>query len=137
MVRHQGFEPLNTNSMAPAVLHGSLRHCGYVSACVSTSCQYLVHGFLHMHHKRAKGLTVVLSTYQSLPTVAEAQKLGVDKFDLGICDEAHRTTGVTLADNDIVRRSCARQDGAGPADARRRGAAVAEDWITSGFDCVA
>ncbi len=52
------------------------------------------------YRKRAKGLTVVFSTYQSLPVVAEAQKLGVDAFDLVICDEAHRTTGVTLAGDD-------------------------------------
>ncbi|BBY54592.1 DEAD/DEAH box helicase [Mycobacterium koreense] len=52
------------------------------------------------YRKRAKGLTVVFSTYQSLPVVAEAQKLGVDEFDLVICDEAHRTTGVTLAGDD-------------------------------------
>ena len=52
------------------------------------------------HRKRAKGLTVVFSTYQSLPTVAQAQTLGVDDFDLVICDEAHRTTGVILADGD-------------------------------------
>lgn len=48
------------------------------------------------HRKRAKGLTVVFTTYQSLPVIAEAQKLGVAPFDLIICDEAHRTTGVTL-----------------------------------------
>ena len=47
--------------------------------------------------KRAKGLTVVFSTYQSLPAVHDAQALGLDEFDLVICDEAHRTTGVTLA----------------------------------------
>ena len=47
--------------------------------------------------KRAKGLNVVFSTYQSLPAVHDAQKLGLDDFDLVICDEAHRTTGVTLA----------------------------------------
>ena len=52
------------------------------------------------HRKRAKGLTVVFSTYQSLPTVADAQALGLDEFDLVICDEAHRTTGVTLAGED-------------------------------------
>ena len=52
------------------------------------------------HRRRAKGLTVVFSTYQSLPTVAEAQALGVNDFDLVICDEAHRTTGVTLAGED-------------------------------------
>ncbi|MFE7422566.1 DEAD/DEAH box helicase [Rhodococcus sp. NPDC057529] len=48
------------------------------------------------HRKRAKGLTVVFTTYQSLPVVAAAQKDGVDRFDLVICDEAHRTTGVKL-----------------------------------------
>ncbi len=52
------------------------------------------------HRKRAKGLTVVFSTYQSLPAVAEAQRLGVDAFDLVICDEAHRTTGVTVSGDD-------------------------------------
>ncbi|MCK8673951.1 DEAD/DEAH box helicase [Rhodococcus sp. HM1] len=52
------------------------------------------------HRKRAKGLTVVFTTYQSLPVVAEAQKNGVDAFDLVICDEAHRTTGFTVADGD-------------------------------------
>lgn len=52
------------------------------------------------HRKRAKGLTVVFTTYQSLPAVAAAQGLGVDPFDLVICDEAHRTTGVTLFGED-------------------------------------
>lgn len=52
------------------------------------------------HRKRAKGLTVVFTTYQSLPVVAAAQELGVDQFDLVICDEAHRTTGVTLFGGD-------------------------------------
>ena len=55
----------------------------------------------HMaHRKRSKGLTVVFTTYQSLPTVAGAQGHGVDPFDLVICDEAHRTTGVTVAGAD-------------------------------------
>ena len=40
-------------------------------------------------------LTVIFSTYQSLATITEAQKLGLGEFDLVICDEAHRTTGVT------------------------------------------
>ncbi|MCX0270042.1 DEAD/DEAH box helicase [Nocardia zapadnayensis] len=51
--------------------------------------------------KRAKGLTVVFTTYQSLPAVAAAQtQHGVEPFDLVICDEAHRTTGVTLFGED-------------------------------------
>jgi len=44
------------------------------------------------------GMTVVFATYQSIDAVAEAQSLRGDTFDLVICDEAHRTTGVTLAD---------------------------------------
>ncbi|MFE9912869.1 DEAD/DEAH box helicase [Streptomyces clavifer] len=43
------------------------------------------------------GLTVVFSTYQSIATVSAAQKKGLPRFDLILCDEAHRTTGVTLA----------------------------------------
>ncbi|ASR55826.1 type ISP restriction/modification enzyme [Cellulomonas sp. PSBB021] len=42
-------------------------------------------------------LTVVFSTYQSIAVVAEAQSRGLADFDLVICDEAHRTTGATLA----------------------------------------
>ncbi|MDK4311740.1 DEAD/DEAH box helicase [Corynebacterium accolens] len=50
--------------------------------------------------KRAKGLNIVFSTYQSLPAVHDAQQQGLDDFDLVICDEAHRTTGITLAGED-------------------------------------
>ena len=42
--------------------------------------------------------TVIFSTYQSIDTVIEAQRLGIGDFDLIICDEAHRTTGITLGD---------------------------------------
>ena len=52
------------------------------------------------HRKRAAGMTVVFTTYQTLPAVSNAQSLGVDPFDLVICDEAHRTTGITLAGED-------------------------------------
>jgi predicted helicase len=45
------------------------------------------------------GLTVFFSTYQSIQVVHEAQNAGLGEFDLIICDEAHRTTGVTLADD--------------------------------------
>lgn len=44
-----------------------------------------------------EGMTVVFSTYQSIEAVAEAQRAGMPDFDLIICDEAHRTTGATLA----------------------------------------
>ena len=49
------------------------------------------------------GVTVVFSTYQSIQVIADAQKHGFGEFDLIICDEAHRTTGVTLAGRGRVR----------------------------------
>ncbi|MCY3538346.1 MAG: DEAD/DEAH box helicase family protein [bacterium] len=45
----------------------------------------------------AGGLKVVFSTYQSLDRVAKAQEMAGADFDLVICDEAHRTTGVEAA----------------------------------------
>ena len=39
-------------------------------------------------------MTVVFSTYQSMGAVVGAQQKSGKKFDLVICDEAHRTTGV-------------------------------------------
>ena len=48
----------------------------------------------------AARMTVVFSTYQSIDAVSAAQKQGFPVFDLIICDEAHRTTGVTLAGED-------------------------------------
>lgn len=45
-----------------------------------------------------EGLEVVFSTYHSIDAVSAAQAEGIGEFDLIICDEAHRTTGVTLAD---------------------------------------
>ena len=45
----------------------------------------------------ADKVTVVFSTYQSIAVVAQAQAMGLGDFDLVICDEAHRTTGETLA----------------------------------------
>ncbi len=50
--------------------------------------------------KRAEGMKVVFSTYQSLEAIHQAQKLGAEPFDLIICDEAHRTTGVTMPGDD-------------------------------------
>jgi predicted helicase len=46
--------------------------------------------------KSKEKMNVILSTYQSIGIIHEAQKLGMGKFDLVIADEAHRTTGVTL-----------------------------------------
>ena len=54
--------------------------------------------------KDENGFTAVFSTYQSIGAITEAQSRefghGIPEFDLIICDEAHRTTGVTLEGED-------------------------------------
>ena len=42
----------------------------------------------------AEAMTVVFCTYHSLPIVEAAQDDGAPEFDLALCDEAHRTTGI-------------------------------------------
>jgi predicted helicase len=41
-------------------------------------------------------MTVVFSTYHSIGVIHDAQELGLADFDLVVCDEAHRTTGVSF-----------------------------------------
>lgn len=48
----------------------------------------------------ADKITVIFSTYQSLSVVAKAQGMGLPEFDLIVCDEAHRTTGAAMSDDD-------------------------------------
>ena len=71
----------------------------------TTSARQIVrqHRLVHQHAELAKTppqMTVVFSTYQSIAAVSEAQKAGLPEFDLIICDEAHRTTGVTISGED-------------------------------------
>ena len=51
----------------------------------------------------AERMTVVFSTYQSIQTLTAAHEYGLPRFDLIICDEAHRTTGATLAGDDEIQ----------------------------------
>jgi len=72
----------------------------------STDVKNIVRQFHQIGKKENKGMTVVFSTYQSIEVIAKAQKEichtypHLDEFDLIICDEAHRTTGVSLAGED-------------------------------------
>lgn len=75
----------------------------------STSITNILRQFERFKQSTNKGMTVVFSTYQSIEVISNAQKglLAKDKsentygiFDLIICDEAHRTTGVTLSGSD-------------------------------------
>ena len=70
----------------------------------STNTNDIIHQFNHFKLSGKTGMTVVFSTYQSIEVIARAQKEiiknGFGEFDLIICDEAHRTTGVSLAGED-------------------------------------
>lgn len=48
----------------------------------------------------ADAMTVVFSTYQSIQVVADVQAATGLVFDLIVCDEAHRTTGMSSADEE-------------------------------------
>ncbi len=68
----------------------------------STSVEQIKHQFQALLHDKREGLLVVFSTYQSIERVAAAQRAVGEAmdFDFIICDEAHRTTGVTLKDEE-------------------------------------
>lgn len=71
----------------------------------TTSARQIIrqHRAIHSMAERKKTpaqMTVVFSSYQSIDAVSQAQKAGLPGFDLIICDEAHRTTGVTLSGED-------------------------------------
>lgn len=70
----------------------------------STNVENILHQFKQIKDRNLPGMTVVFSTYQSIDVISKAQKVlitnGFNEFDLIICDEAHRTTGVTLASED-------------------------------------
>ena len=50
--------------------------------------------YSQLNYDDPDSLSVVFSTYQSIQVVSDAQKKGLPAFDLIICDEAHRTTGM-------------------------------------------
>ena len=76
----------------------------YLAFPASTDVRTIVRQFDAARAKNPEGMTVIFSTYQSIERVAEAQhflnqrKAKSAVFDLIICDEAHRTTGVSLSD---------------------------------------
>jgi len=69
----------------------------------STNTDYILYQLEAIRHEGRKGMTVVFSTYQSIEVISRAQQELLKRtkgeygiFDLIICDEAHRTTGISL-----------------------------------------
>lgn len=66
----------------------------------STDIKNITHQFDYIKASKKEGMTVVFSTYQSIDVIAKVQQRLKFIFDLIICDEAHRTTGVILKDTE-------------------------------------
>lgn len=73
----------------------------------STNTDYILYQIENIRREDRKGMTVVFSTYQSIEVISRAQSELLKRtqneygiFDLIICDEAHRTTGVSLKGTD-------------------------------------
>lgn len=80
----------------------------------STNVKEILRQFDQIKRANKPGMTVVFSTYQSIDVISKAQAALIKEnikeskanknpygiFDLIICDEAHRTTGVTLSDEE-------------------------------------
>ena len=69
----------------------------------STNTDYILYQLEVIRHEGRNGMTVVFSTYQSIEVISRAQQELLKRtkgeygiFDLIICDEAHRTTGISL-----------------------------------------
>ena len=63
----------------------------------TTDGKQLVKGLeMPLPEGQKRAVQVVFATYHSIGVVHTAQKFGAKEFDLVICDEAHRTTGVEL-----------------------------------------
>ena len=61
---------------------------------------------LNLSPKGKNKINIIFSTYHSIEVIAQAQKKEtVDLFDLIICDEAHRTTGVENKNKDDAKKS--------------------------------
>lgn len=60
----------------------------------TTDADSLIHQW-HSSKGRSYSMCVIFSTYQSLNVIHNAQAKGFPVFDLIICDEAHRTAGIT------------------------------------------
>ncbi len=109
----------------------------------TTNTQLLVEKYRNT--KSSDKMNVFLSTYQSIGIIHEAQKSGIGGFDLIIADEAHRTTGVTLAgeedslftrihDNDYVKGAKRMYMTATPrvfGDSAKAKANAADAWLAS------
>lgn len=67
----------------------------------TTNVESLVEGYTNLWNaSNKKAIRFFFSTYQSIDVISKFQKITGVEFDITICDEAHRTTGVTLAGND-------------------------------------
>ena len=67
--------------------------------------KHVQNAFKYKEQHQEQGMVVIFSTYQSLEVIALAQNnLGMRPFDLVICDEAHRTAGGYLVNQELAKK---------------------------------
>jgi len=83
------------NSQDDDSIHMALHELAYPA---TTDAVKLAQEYAARHVDHA--MTVVFSTYHSIDVLHAAQQQGLPAFDLAICDEAHRTTGIQFEGED-------------------------------------
>lgn len=68
----------------------------------STSVERLLEHYRLVRSRDPEAMVVVFTTYQSMQVIADAQAAGLPAFDLAVCDEAHRTTGVNASADEVA-----------------------------------
>lgn len=68
----------------------------------STSSDKLLQHYHYVRSRDPEAMVVIFTTYQSMQVIADAQAAGLPAFDLAVCDEAHRTTGVNAVADEVA-----------------------------------
>ncbi len=68
----------------------------------TTDARALLDNYRWTRERYPEALIVVFSTYQSMQVVQDAQDMGLPRFGLCVCDEAHRTAGTRYAEDEDV-----------------------------------
>ncbi|MCI7439296.1 MAG: DEAD/DEAH box helicase family protein [Coriobacteriaceae bacterium] len=73
-----------------------------VSFPANTDARSLRERYAWTRGRFPEAMVVVFTTYQSMQVVQDAQEMGLPRFGLCVCDEAHRTAGTRYAEDEDV-----------------------------------
>lgn len=73
-----------------------------VSFPANTDARSLRERYAWTRERFPEAMVVVFTTYQSMQVIQDAQEMGLPRFGLCVCDEAHRTAGTRYAEDEDV-----------------------------------